>query len=212
MKVSKRIIPFFVVFATLLSFVAVPVFAEDDGTTSEYTGTTSFWTWIAGQGDIPAHIVGNIISDRACAESGDGVHHASGYVLDKQNGYYECICQYCGKKFAAYESDIKNSYQKQVDDMPVNGIDNEGGFIWYPTINDIVWDSAYRFSIGESMWGSFGPDVDKLPFSTHYSGSGDFAFTGDKGLINITMFANGTTTESPPGNGSCAICKHRNID
>lgn len=49
--------------------------------------------------------------------------------------YY--VCESCGKSAGEVYDDAYDSY---VDDMPLTGIDSEGGFIWYPSFSDLCSD------------------------------------------------------------------------
>ena len=57
-----------------------------------------------------------------CPESEDNYHHAqkcdrSRYDKATSQEIYLCTCEYCGKSFEAYETDLKQSYETQVSEM-----------------------------------------------------------------------------------------------
>lgn len=135
MKNCKRIIPCFLILATLFSCVAVPVHAE------EYVSPNDFYSWIASRG-----AAGQIISQvfgPGCSANSDGRHHAKSYVWDAVAGHYLCTCDACGETFIATKSELSDSYQQQVNDMPFSGIDSEGGFIWTPKVKDLCFNGGY---------------------------------------------------------------------
>ena len=93
------------------------------------------------------------------AQSEDGYHHATSYASSRDDGYYRCICTYCGKEFTAYASDLEQSYEKQVANiqsafgttefgvsgfilpLPVIDFEEEG------KVNVIYFSAGYSFSV-----------------------------------------------------------------
>ena len=96
---------------------------------------------------------------RVCPKSEDGYHHANSYQFDRGNGYYTCICSYCGHEFEAYESDLQQSYQQQVDSLPAPGYNSAGRLVWQPSFSDIDFNNC-----GVSVTGSFN-GFSSLPYS-----------------------------------------------
>ena len=136
MKHIKRFSALVLALVMVASLAVVPAHAE------QYVSRSNFWQWIAGEtGGIYQKIVGNITGDAVCPDSQDGKHHASSYVYDSDNGHYQCICDYCGETFTATATNMQDAYTDYVDNLPVNGIDNNGGFLWYPRIGDLVLGS-----------------------------------------------------------------------
>ena len=109
----------------------VPAYAS---TNAEYNQVTTFWHWSK---DVP--LWGDWVAystDKTCAVSEDKYHHASTYQTANEDGYFTCICTYCGQMFTAYESDLKQSYDDQVAELPATGITSAGRLIWQPTFAD----------------------------------------------------------------------------
>lgn len=71
-----------------------------------------------------------------CPNTEDGYHRATSYEEYKKpligDPYYSCICEHCGHTFKAYETDLKQSYETQVSEMPATGYNSEGRLIWNP--------------------------------------------------------------------------------
>lgn len=67
-----------------------------------------------------------------CPESDDGYHHASSYEVDRESGYYNCICDVCGWPFLAYETDLQQAYETQVSELPATGVTSSGGLLYNP--------------------------------------------------------------------------------
>lgn len=109
----------------------VPAYAS---TNAEYNQVTTFWHWSK---DVP--LWGDWVAystDKTCAVSEDKYHHASTYQTANEDGYFTCICTYCGQTFTAYEFDLKQSYDDQVAELPATGITSAGRLIWQPTFAD----------------------------------------------------------------------------
>ena len=116
-----------IVAVVLLAALSLPSFASAG---SQYEQKVSFWDWIAGKGSILNGFVGNTVG-RVCPKSEDGYHHANSYQFDRGNGYYTCICSYCGHEFEAYESDLQQSYQQQVESLPASTITQNSLYMLY---------------------------------------------------------------------------------
>lgn len=116
--------------------MSVPVFAD-------YQSRDSYWNWLASSGSVAQKVIG-YTTGKVCTKSSDGYHHANSYVT-KKNGLYGCVCTECGKAFTAYETDIEQTYNKKVKEMPSKTYTSEGGMIWQPTHEDVVahyWKSS----------------------------------------------------------------------
>lgn len=121
--------------ALLILAVNVPAYATE----IDYVSRDSFWNWIAGSNGIAQKFVGFLSFAGTCAQSEDSYHHASSYEYDTGDGHYGCVCIYCGKVFTAYASDLSAAYDDYVETLPATGYTSSGGFIWYPTVSDIVF-------------------------------------------------------------------------
>ena len=128
LKTTRFLSVFMAVF--LLFLLCVPVFASSGST---YNQKTSFWDWVThnpvsewtGLSDLLGYSFGAY-----CPTSDDGYHHANSYQADKQNGYYDCICFYCGHHFEAYESDLQQSYNDYIGTLPATIYDSTGALSW----------------------------------------------------------------------------------
>ena len=105
----------------------------------EYTQFASFWHWFAGKSS-PLHSIIGYSFGSVCPESEDGFHHSSRYDRsrydsDKSREVYLCTCEYCGHTFEAYESDLKQSYEAQVAEMPAPGYSSNGELRWRLTVD-----------------------------------------------------------------------------
>lgn len=187
MKLSKKIIPLFIVFAILLSCVAVPAHAED------YVNTSVSW-WdsrlhLAANGSflgVPGNSIIGMFTGKVCQLSQDGFHHSDSLAgcstgSDSHGDYAIATCKYCNKQFPVYGSDLSAAYDSYVSELPVNGIDSSGGFLWYPTYLDLSAKSTVRCD----LVGKISPDGTLEGYATsvssdgrsvvlNYSGSGDY--------------------------------------
>ena len=115
----RKILSFLLVLVLLiLPAGAVSSFSDD----VEYVQKSNFWTWAAGKGKVLNGVIGNTFGF-SCPNSDDGYHHASSYRRPQgswggETGYYHCICDFCGAEFIAYESDLQQSYDSQVSELP----------------------------------------------------------------------------------------------
>ena len=147
-KIVYRISAFMM--AALFCIALIPfAFASSD---MQYNQKATFFQWA---GSLVQDVIGFGFG-AACPNSEDGYHHSSsslGHVTGFFGGetpYYDCICSYCGAKFTAYESDLKQSYDEQVESLPVTGYNSAGG---------LIWDTWYSFtgtgSLGFPCWSSY---------------------------------------------------------
>ena len=115
--------------AALFFSLLLPVQGLAAGT--DYKQQSDFWTWIAGTNSILQDFIG-YTTGAVCPKSEDGYHHASSYVKNNEDGYYTCICSYCGERFVGYEDDVQQSYDSQVSALPSTGVDSDGYLYWMP--------------------------------------------------------------------------------
>ncbi len=137
----RKILSIFL-FIELLFVSAGPVFASD----TEYVSRGSFWNWIAGNGGVVQKITGYFPGSGSCPNSEDTYHHATSYQKEGNldgDVRYRCICDYCHQPFTAYESDLQQSYDTQVQELPAQGFTSEGNLIWSPSLSDSV-DSSFK--------------------------------------------------------------------
>ena len=169
----RKIISFFLIAV----FLIIPVSAASSSSPDvEYVQKAGFWTWAAGQNEFLHGLIGS--TGASCPNSEDGYHHASSYQRPEASwggltGYYKCICDLCGAEFKAYESDLQQSYEAQVEELPAPSY-NSSGKLLLPLSHDyikITCDegsvaNAYVYRHCEHYTGSLG-----LSYSIHPSGS-----------------------------------------
>jgi hypothetical protein len=159
MNVTKRIIPLFMVFATIFSMLAVPVHAEGSGMA---TDASNYWEWIARIYTVEGNTIRSIFDSDVCSMCPDtsGRHNfvERHTTVDGQTGNFY-VCEYCGKSAGEVGADAYNNY---VQDLPASAIGSDGALYWTPTLNngvtciDIDTSPNYNASI-------------KLPFNAYYS-------------------------------------------
>ena len=164
-----RIVSWFLLAVCSFSLI-VPVYAnEGSNSDSEYTQKSNFWHWIAGAGSPLNGYVGYAFG-AVCPESEDSYHYATSYEQYFSDGYYRCICSYCGKDFTAYASDLQQSYENQVEEMKKGKkptqITSSGSFIIHAyDIWDGTGEVAKRNTSSSPSWKQFttlpiGPESD----------------------------------------------------
>lgn len=128
-----------VLFGSMLS----PAFAAEN----DYCGAvTGWWDSVLYQltqnhspywwGDAVQSISGLLCQD-VCGSSPDGVHHASsvsgGEMVDDTAGSFTyATCTYCHERFKVYASDLQQSYDAQVAELPAMGYQSDGSLLWSP--------------------------------------------------------------------------------
>jgi len=130
-KYACRVLAVFMA-VVIFGLSCMPGFASSG---SQYEQRVGFWGWLSGKDGILPDFVG-YMTGTICPKSEDGYHHASTYQsTHKMEGYFNCICTYCGATFIAYESDLQQSYQQQVESLPAPGYNSSGNLIWYPILS-----------------------------------------------------------------------------
>lgn len=118
----------------LITLAAAPVFAFDSGTTS-----ASYWDWITS---VPSRGGGftNVSSGsfgQVCSDSPDGLHHSDSLghsgSYDSNGRYTICTCKHCGDTYKVYASDLQQSYDAQVSELPADNINSAGLSNFYIT-------------------------------------------------------------------------------
>lgn len=167
----------------------VPAYAS---TNAEYNQVTTFWHWSK---DVP--LWGDWVAystDKTCAVSEDKYHHASTYQTANEDGYFTCICTYCGQMFTAYESDLKQSYDDQVAELPATGITSAGRLIWQTSLGDmgryfnVVCGPTvyYEASITSFPWHGSSGYLSEVGFDVASSGSAlSFSYSGNPWLTFV---------------------------
>lgn len=117
----------------LLFMLCVPVLASSS---SVYNQKVGFWTWLTGKDSILPDFIGRA-AGTICPNSEDSYHHASNYQVDKENGYYRCICSYCGRLFTAYESDLQQSYTDYTASLPATGYTSDNALLYTVPVDNV---------------------------------------------------------------------------
>ena len=126
-SIRRILIVFFLV--KLFITLVLPVGA----TNNEYVSSGSFWNWIADHGKLVQSVTGYFPGSGSCPSSEDTYHHASSYQKEGNvNGdiRYWCVCDYCHQSFTAYESDLQQSYEAQVAELPAPVYGLDGALRW----------------------------------------------------------------------------------
>lgn len=137
-----KIIAWILIFSIAVFIFCVPAFASGGGGRPQPTPEgvlkqrASFSQWVGGA----FQRVYGYSAGLACPNSEDNFHYANDYLSwsKDENGaiIYTCQCAGCGATFTAYESDLKQSYDNQVAELPATGITSAGRLIWQPTFAD----------------------------------------------------------------------------
>ena len=169
----KRIISAFCVSVTLFSWCLIPAHADivDSGS---YIAS-NFWDFLQGNEfdynlDFWKNVTGYFVG-KECPSSPDSYHHgpkptfgSSSGGSDENGRFGWATCDYCGKQFKYYssfsggsgfgKSDLQQSYDAQVAELPATGYTSSGGLIWTPTVSDLI-DSVvnvFGISSGGGAW------------------------------------------------------------
>lgn len=158
MACLKKVVPFIIIVCFLFSSVAVPANAALVPA-GEYGVTTWYGYLFDGIADVVENnaiaLAGKAfrdkILDKAAEYFGLGQCDHDWVLLrtEERNGetlyYYEC--PNCGETLGPVSSGrngfggsrgfgLGDMYDEYVDDLPAQGLDNDGGLIWYPTGSD----------------------------------------------------------------------------
>jgi len=159
-------------FAELLFVSVCPVIAAN----TEYVSKDTFWNWAAGSNGVIKQVINFVGGLGTCSKSEDTYHHASTYFHEGNvNGEvrYRCICDYCGDSFTAYASDLEQSYDAQVSELPATGFTSEGNLIWSPSFSDC---SSSKFELQDWEGTSYrGPEISR-DASTYSSSDESFIY------------------------------------
>lgn len=198
----KRIIALFSCFVILFSCVP---FAHAEYT-SDNQGA-NFWDWVMiygnkyGSGTSISGVVQAVtgwMSGKVCSLSPDSYHHSDvkpnafgNGGRDDSGSYVWCTCKYCGDQFKLYtsidtdhgggfgKSDLQQSYEAQVEELPAQGISSAGKLIWQPTVNNIDYS---KFSV-VSVVANSTIFINELPY---------FHSTGPSSFISYSSNSDGT--------------------
>lgn len=161
----RKIVSFLLIAVFLIVPVSATSFSSSD---VEYIQKSSFWNWLAGKPGTDWNKFVGYTFGNSCPNSEDGYHHASSYQRPEASwggptGYYKCICDLCGAEFTAYESDLQQSYEAQVEELPapVYGADgsiyvipdlavfhkDESSYCWTMSNGETKENSVYRISV-----------------------------------------------------------------
>ena len=128
--IRRILIAFFVV--KILTVSVFPVGA----TNNEYVSSGSFWNWIADHGKFVQSVTGYFPGSGSCPSSEDTYHHASSYQKEGNvdgDIRYWCVCDYCHQSFTAYESDLQQSYEAQVEELQNTIVTSGASLHCYPS-------------------------------------------------------------------------------
>ena len=129
-ELARRSVRVFAAFLCLLSLFSFSGISARGINTKEYKQQATFWTMFSGVPILKEFL--GYTAGLVCPESDDGYHHASSYEVDRESGYYNCICDVCGWPFLAYETDLQQAYETQVSELPATGVTSSGGLLFNP--------------------------------------------------------------------------------
>ena len=140
---------------------------------NEYDYNLNFWKNVTG------YFVG-----KECPSSPDSYHHgpkpafgSSSGGSDENGRFGWATCEYCGNPFKVYssftpnasgfgKSDLQQSYEAQVEELPATGYNSGGRIIWQPTLANLSEVVVYKGR------GGYSPSpVDSDLYTVFYSGS-----------------------------------------
>ena len=151
---AKRSMRVFVAFLCLLSLFLISGISAQGVDTKEYKQQATFWTIFSGVPILKEFL--GYSAGLVCPTSDDGYHHASSYKVDRETGYYNCICDVCGWPFIAYETDLQQAYEAQVSKLPAAVVTSSGSLIRQTTWSDYHSEaddacSTYCLLFGDSV-------------------------------------------------------------
>lgn len=204
-RIIRRILIAFFVVRFLVALV-FPVGAINN----EYVSSGSFWNWIADHGNFVQSITGYFPGSGSCPSSEDTYHHASSYQKEGNvdgDIRYRCICDYCHQSFTAYASDLQQSYDAQVAELPAPVYGLDGALRW--RLNVDRFDEYYG-----SVSSFLGGTTYNVEYSGHFSSyqlsargyfseflapvSGTYTLYAYY-IVNLGLGSLNTSTEDGPG-------------
>lgn len=129
---------------TLVIAMAVPAHADVSDAAGYVVG--EFWDMMTGKEydmyfDYWKNFVGYLAGEE-CPSSPDKYHHGNVPVggigvfgsggTDDNGKFVWHTCDYCGEQFKVYASDLQQSYDAQVEQMPLTGYQSDGSLLWSP--------------------------------------------------------------------------------
>ena len=123
----------------ILVSMSVSAFAADSS-----RDTAGFWDWNAHNGGFGGSFgsTTGYVFGQVCASSPDSLHHSDsmGHFggTDENGRYTICTCKHCGEQYRVYKSDLQQSYDAQVAELPATGYSSDGSLFWSPEIA-YVW-------------------------------------------------------------------------
>lgn len=136
--------------------MAIPVHADVSDAAGYVVG--EFWDMMTGQEhdmffDYWKNFVGYLAGEE-CPSSPDKYHHGNVPVggigvfgsggTDDNGKFVWHTCDYCGEQFKVYASDLQQSYDAQVAELPASSYNSDGSLLVYGVLDDCVYeDSSY---------------------------------------------------------------------
>lgn len=129
--------------------MAIPAHADVSDAAGYVVG--EFWDMMTGKEydmyfDYWKNFAGYLAGEE-CPSSPDKYHHGNVPVggigvfgsggTDDNGKFVWHTCDYCGEQFKVYASDLQQSYDAQVAELPATGYNSAGRLMWQPTIDDI---------------------------------------------------------------------------
>lgn len=185
----------------LIIVMAIPAHADVSDAAGYVVG--EFWDMMTGKEyDMYFNYWKNFagyLAGEECPSSPDKYHHGNVPVggigvfgsggTDDNGKFVWHTCDYCGEQFKVYASDLQQSYDAQVAELPATGYNSAGCLMWQPTVADIDYS---RFESQTVSGGTGYEIVKKLPHTYSYG----------EAYYSISSNVNGTGLEYISSGGS----------
>lgn len=155
----------------LVIAMAIPAHADVSDAAGYVVG--QFWDMMTGKEydmyfDYWKNFVGYLAGEE-CPSSPDKYHHGNVPVggigvfgsggTDDNGKFVWHTCDYCGEQFKVYASDLQQSYDAQVEELPATGYTSTGSLIWQMPVSAVT---SFRYDFTRPFL-----PVSELPYSGH---------------------------------------------
>lgn len=148
---KKRIGQVFSLALAVVLLIAMAIPAHADVSDAAGYAVGEFWDMMTGKEydmyfDYWKNFVGYLAGEE-CPSSPDKYHHGNVPVggigvfgsggTDDNGKFVWHTCDYCGEQFKVYASDLQQSYDAQVAELPATGYQSDGSLLWSPKIEKV---------------------------------------------------------------------------
>ena len=123
----------------VFSSLTAPAFADNVGTViSVANEITSLGDWLLDIGCMVGSAFVSVFDENRCSAAGSDPNYRHNFIkqhtqVDGKIGYYY-ICERCGKSAGEVLDEAQAEY---VATLPASTVTSDGGFYWYPTVDDL---------------------------------------------------------------------------